>query len=635
MGLRPCSFRRCARGAHDAPARHHIQFRRSPYRWTRQSPGLGANGARGFFGGWRSEPFPEQLREGLRPWSPLKVYAHVPFFEPTKDKKIYDYATDKYLPIRFENYVDKTFITEKPSTTLEVQEGKLGPGRRADLSTDWPHGLGFQKSQNGGGTTPPPGTYMSAYHRYGSRVPVAEKESSFYDGIDISLEGIATLTKGNAAFVKDGLGKISKIVDQACIQYRPDAPAAVAPALADGLQATRALLQQVQSSDLPEPGKGDVAFELEAKIKQFEKALPVALGISLDAFIAPEHEPDNRFGGGQAQTFTIAIPGQSFAVQANLFNEGPVPLSLTEVAVSPTDGKAWAIKAEKSWESSLAAGKEAKLKFSVAAPTDAALTKAYFDRPNREQPYYDIKDERFRNLSLAPYPLIASVRMAYRGANFEISEVVQANQRIEGVGMVQNPVLMGPAISISVSPSAGAVPLSSSAFNFSCDIHSNVKGAAKGTVRLRLPEGWQPSPAEAQFAFARDGDNQTITFQVTPHDIKARRYDIHAEALYGGKTFEEGYRLVGYPGVRPYPFYRPSKYEAVGVDVTTAPDLHVGFLPGTGDDVPRALEDLGCIRKFFPPPTLKQATSAILMRLLSEFGPMLYARNFVLPMIAC
>jgi hypothetical protein len=80
---------------------------------------------------------------------------------------------------------------------------------------------------------------------------------------------------------------------------------------------------------------------------------------------------------------------------------------------------------------------------------------------------------------------------------------------------------------------------------------------------------------------------------VTPNGIKPQRYEIKAVADYKGKTFEEGYRLVGYPGVRPYPFYRPASYEAVGVDVKTAPGLNVAFLPGTGDDVPRALEDLG------------------------------------------
>jgi LmbE family N-acetylglucosaminyl deacetylase len=537
--------------------------------------------------------FPEQLREGLRPWSPLKVYAHVPFFEPTKEKTIYDYATDKYLPIRFENYVDKTFITEKPSTTLEVPEGTLDPAVGLTYLQIGRTGWGFQKSQNGGGTTPPPGAYLSAYHRYGSLVSAADKESTFYDGIDISLAGIATLAKGDAKFLKEGLSKISAIVDRACAEYRPQSPAAIAGTLTDGLEATRALLERVQSSDLPEPGKSDVAFELEAKIKQFEKALPLALGISFDPFVAPEHEPDNRFGGGQAPTFTIAIPGQSFAVQTNLVNEGAEPVTVNSVEVSATDGKSWSIKPEKSLDPLLAAGKEVKLKFTVSAPADATLTKAYFDRPNLEQPYYDIKDERYRNLSYAPYPLIASLHLAYRGASFEISKVVQANQRIEGIGMIQNPMLMGPAISISVSPSAGAVPLSSSSFNFSCAIDSNVKGPAKGAVRLQLPEGWQSSPAEAPFSFVRDGDNQTVTFEVTPHDIKPRRYEIRAQALYDGKTFEEGYRLVGYPGVRPYPFYRPSKYEAVGVDVTTAPNLRVGFLAGTGDDVPRALEDLG------------------------------------------
>src|SRR5579884_871233 len=53
--------------------------------------------------------FPEQIREGLRPWKPLKVYCRVPFFEPTKQGTIYDYATDEYVPLRFFDYVNKTW----------------------------------------------------------------------------------------------------------------------------------------------------------------------------------------------------------------------------------------------------------------------------------------------------------------------------------------------------------------------------------------------------------------------------------------------------------------------------------------------------------------------------------------------
>jgi LmbE family N-acetylglucosaminyl deacetylase len=537
--------------------------------------------------------FPEQIREGLRPWAPLKVYARVPFFAPTKDKTIYDYATDKYVPIRFHNYVDDTWINERPATSLEFQEGKFDPSVGLTYLQIGRTGWGFQKSQNGGNTTPPEGLYTATYHRYGSRVDGAAKDSSFYDGIDISLAGIASLAQGDTAFLKQGLERIAKIAGDAADKYRPGNPPEIAPLLADGLKATRELLAEVNSGRLAEPGKSDVAFELKVKEQQFEKALTQALEVSFSALVAPEKEPDNRFGGAQAVTFTIAIPGQKFFVQTSLHNEGTQTIKVEDIVVAPSDGKNWTIQADKPSGSSLLGATESKLKFTVLAPQDAALTKAYFTRPNQEQPYYNLVDERFRNLSLAPYPLTAAARLSFNGVPFTLRRVVAANQRTEGIGIVEDPLMIAPAISVSVSPSAGVVPLTSAAFTFSCALRSNVKGSAKGSVHLRLPAGWDSSPAQAPFSFARDGDGETITFQVTPHSLKAGNYEIRAVADYGGKSYEEGFRLVGYSGVRRYPSYHPASYKAVGVDVKTAQNLRVGFLPGTGDDVPQALIDLG------------------------------------------
>jgi len=537
--------------------------------------------------------FPEQLREGLRPWSPLKVYARVPFFAPTKDKTIFDYATDKYVPIRFRDYVNKTWMSERPSTTLEVQEGVLDPAAGLTFLQISRTGWGYQKSQNGGNTTPQPASYSAPYHRYGSRIAAAAKENSFFDGIDISVIGIASLATGDTAFLKTGLEQISKLADDACDRYKPGSPALIAPALADALKATQALRQQVESSGLAEPGKSDVAFELAAKEDQLTKALTLALGLSLDISIASEREGGGRFGGGQGPTFTVAIPGQSFAVDARLLNAGPEKIMVAGIDLAASDGRRWNIHAAKPPEPALAGGHDAQCKFTVTAPEDAQLTKAYFSRRDREQPYYDLTDERFRNLSLAPYPLAGTVRLAYRGAEFQMRQVVETRQRVEGIGILEDPLLMSPAISVSLSPSAGAVPLGTKSFAFSCTLRSNVKGAAQGSLRLRLPSGWNSTPAQIPFSFARDGDGETFTFQVSPHTIEAKKYEIKAVADYAGKTYEEGYRLVGYPGLRPYPYYRPATYQAVGVDVKTAPGLRVAFLPGTGDDVPRALEDLG------------------------------------------
>ncbi len=532
--------------------------------------------------------FPEQLKDGLRPWTPLKVYARVPNFAITKEG-MYDYAIDKYVPVRFFDYLTQKASDTKPSTTLEIPESEYAPAAGLTFWQIARMGWGFHKSQNGGGTTPPPALVNTAYHRYGSRVAAAEHETSFFDGIDVSLAGIATLATGDTKFLKDGLDQISRLADEAISQYAVDRPAAIAPVLAEGLKATRALFLQVRASKLANPGNSDVVFELVQKGQQFQTALALALGLDFQATVAPERAPAGPQGPGQPvprETFTIAIPGQSFNVEAKVFNPSPESI---EGAI----GLTWLNRTVDPPQRNFASGKVTEWKLAVTVPTNTPLTRPYFTRPDEEQAYYDLTRELYRNQSLAPYPLEATASLNYHGVEFEMSRVVQANRRIPGIGMVADPLLLGPAISVTVSPSAGAVPLTAKSFDFSTTVHSNVKGPAQGVLKLKLPQSWRSTPPEAPFSFARDGEERTVTFSVSPGAVKPAEYTITAVAEYNGKTYEEGYRLAGYDGIRLYPFYRPATYRAVGVDVKTAPNLTIGFLPGTGDDVPRALENLG------------------------------------------
>jgi LmbE family N-acetylglucosaminyl deacetylase len=539
--------------------------------------------------------FPEQIKEGLRPWSPVKVYGRSPFFTPTKEKTIYDYATDKQVPVRFRDYIHQTWITEKPKVNVTIQEGAWDPPVGLTYAQMAREGWGFQKSQNGGGTIPQPGLVSVTYHRYGSHIQTTEEEKSFYDGIDTSLAGIASLATGNTEFLKSGLAQLSELADNINKQYRPEIPAQVAPDLAKGLALTRSLVEGVKASNLAEPGKGDVVFELQQKERQFEKALILSLGLSFDSAVAPAKEPTGPFAAfaGASPTFTIVIPGQSFHVQTTLLNSGPEALNIESLNLDPGDGKDWSLKAEGAPAPQLPPGKDLRLKFAVTVPNNAPLTRPYFSRPNEEQPYYDLHDARYRNLSYSPYPLGAIARITYHGEELVIRKLVQTYTRTEGIGLIEDPLLVGPAISVSVSPAAGAVPLEAKSIEFSCTLHSNVKGPAKGTLKLQLPDGWTSAPEEYPFNFSEDGENETVTFQVTPHSVKTENYRIKAVAQYNGKAYEEGYEMVGYPGLRPYPYYRPATYTLTGVNVKTAPNLRIGFLPGTGDDVPRALENLG------------------------------------------
>jgi len=535
--------------------------------------------------------FPEQIAEGLKPWTPLKVYARVPSFAITP-QGMYDYAIDKFVPVRFFDYVNEKWSTEKPPTNIDIAEGDYSPTTGLTFQQIGRAGLNFQKSQNGGVALPPPGPVGSPYHRYGSRVPVKDQEQSFFEGIDTSVTGIGSLVADQPGYLKTGLATIAGLVKQAASQFSADRPGAIAPVLATGLHDTVALIDAVRTGGLPEPGKSNIVFELEAKRAQFERALTASLGLSLQASVSPDKEPTGPYGG-QAETFTSAIPGQSFKVQTDLVNEGAEAVNIVSTSVAASDGKAWRISMTDAAPKGVASRQDAKVHFAVAAPDDAAITRSYFTRPNDEQPVYDLADEKYRNLSLPPYPLAASVTVEYHGATFELSKVVQTMQTVPGLGIVTDPLLVAPAISITLAPSAGAVPIGTKSFAFSTTLHSNVKGPAKGTLKLNLPAGWTSVPASIPFATGRDGEDQTGTFSVHPDSVKPGEYKITAVAEYLGKQYEEGYVLAGYTGLRHYPWYRPAVYRAVGVDVKTAPGLKIGYLPGTGDEVPEALKDLG------------------------------------------
>ncbi len=516
--------------------------------------------------------FPDQISAGLQPWTPLKDYARAPFRRREGPSAL--------------------------STNVEIPEGDYDPVLGMSYVQLSREGLGFQKSQNGGSSVPNAGQMLSPYHRFGSHVQSPGKESGFFDGVDISLLGIASLVQGgDKEFLLAGLQKINAAVEQAIENFSAPHPEKTAPALANGLKETIALLGELDKSNLSAESKYNIRHELEIKRVQFNNALAEALGLSLAATVAPAVEPNPLMAMfmGDPDTFRMAIPGQKFDVKVHVVNQSATPVRLEKASVeSYMQPESWPVtSAEEAGAKQLANDQATDLRFSVTVPEKVAFTRPYFSRPDIEQSYYDIQDERFLNRPLAPYPLAAWADFDFDGAPIRIGEYVQTAQRVTGEGVVYQPLAVAPAISVSITPRAGIVPLHSKSFPVTAVVHSNVKGAAKGTIKLDLPAGWTSHPATAEFTTAADGQDESATFTVTPANLQQKPYQLTADAEYNGNSYKEGYVTTGYPGLRPYFLYRPATYKLSGVDVKVAPDLTVGYVMGSGDDVPASLEHLG------------------------------------------
>lgn len=557
--------------------------------------------------------FPEQIANGLKPWSPLKVYSRVPARAVTS-KGIYDYANRHYYPVRFKNYVTGKWTKGLISTQVEIPEGTVAPLLGSAFNQISRTGLGEQKSQNGGPSIPLAGPFHSPYHLWASRVQTAGtsggRESSIFQGIDISLRGIADLApESDRDMLLPGLGKMQEIVGKAMHSFSAEHPEGIAPLLAQGLQVTNDLLAKVASSSMPATARYNVTHELKVKQAQFNTAILEALGLTATATVQPPAGKAGPFGFRNPTTFQIAIPGQEFAVDVHVANSGALPVTLGRVSLQGPQGEHWTFADKASTKTAtLAAGQARDVSIGVQVPENAGYTRPYYSRPSIEQPYYDIDQKQYIDRPNMPYPLAAWVNFEYQGVTLRLGKVVQTAKRVTGSGTVHEPLVVGPAISLTLKQKAGAIPVGTQSLPLTVTVHSNVKGAAKGSVRLKLPEGWTSSPEKLTFSLAHDGAEVPLQFKVRPGKVVGNKvYHLTAVGDYDGNTYSEGYFVTGYQGVRPYYYYQKSDYRVTGVDVKLAPDLNVGYVVGTGSNVPQALADIGVDVHFLSDQDLESA----------------------------
>jgi hypothetical protein len=108
-----------------------------------------------------------------------------------------------------------------------------------------------------------------------------------------------------------------------------------------------------------------------------------------------------------------------------------------------------------------------------------------------------------------------------------------------------------------------------------------------------MPAGWRSEPAVGKFHLDSAGDTEPLTFLVTADGATTGAYSIEAVARAGGHEYKAGWQSVGYAGLRPYNQYKAAELKTRKIDVKLAPGLRIGYVMGTGDLVPEAIEGLG------------------------------------------
>ncbi|QHT69459.1 PIG-L family deacetylase [Rhodocytophaga rosea] len=497
--------------------------------------------------------FPEQITEGLRPWKALKVYrGGVKADEPWQ----VSVETGEYSPWLGDTYGNFAFL-----------------------------GYSFHRSQFGGVRFQMAGSSRPYYERLDTKNAVQEKD--FFEGIDTSLPGIFKLTGETAPKeLIDLLSQAENDIKKAIAGFQPAQLSAVIPPLTSALSNLRKAISLSQSQK-------EALFLMQIKERQVLETIHAASGIEIQAMALPMSFTGTEHFYQPPPVLEAVVPGQTFKVQVSIVNNSNQLLQAGNITLQMPSG--WQVQTSTVAAQRLEPHEKTEQLFTVTAAANTPVSQAYFTRNSLQENRYQLKQK-----SAYPLPLEPPVVMA-------VSSYIMGNEKIQ----VQQPVLTRkvnlpygyslytlkvlPEIAVNVQPASAVIPLSDKPVTIPLQVEllSNADGNINGKLRLKAPSGWKITPEQTPFAFAKAGEKNSYTFQLTIPKTGKQTYELSAVATVNGKDFSMGYTRIEHQDLDYQLLFRPSTIHVSAIDVKIAPGLTIGYIMGAGDDVPKGLEQLG------------------------------------------
>jgi LmbE family N-acetylglucosaminyl deacetylase len=539
--------------------------------------------------------YADQVKEGLRPWQPAKYYFRGGFDPPGErsatNAKLLSINLAQYDPLLGRTYAD---------IGTEARSMHKCQGMAQLLSLPGPSPSTFELTES---------TLLGGLGR---------AEQSLFDGIDTSIGGLVRFAGSNPPQeLTQGLSVVATAVQQAQRAFQGgDDAETVAPLLA-GLRAVRRLRAALGAlTTIDEAGRFEIDFRLRQKEHEFQQAVLVANGVLIEALAE-----DDRVTPGQPVKVSVVVANRGMsdvAIKRIAFDgfSGEAACALSAVT-RPTfsfmgGGRRAPAPAPGPPISTLKKDQVGRCDPTLTVPSSERMTEPYWHRDGEAGRYTFDADAPF-GLPYRPTPFVARFTVAI-GADAEEIHVGQSVQyRSEGdifSGEKRGDLLVVPALSVTVSPSVAIVPLSGLSSLASpgtkptspaagqreirVTVVNDTPGAADGTVKLTLREGWTATPAQQAVAFTREDESRTVRFEVKPpRSAKAGAYEIGATATLNGRAFTRGFQTIDYPHIRRQHIYADAKATLKLFDVKLPSDLVVGYIMGVGDEVAQAIEQLG------------------------------------------
>ena len=569
--------------------------------------------------------YPEQIKDGLRPWQPKKYYWTAAFGPANPGS---DEAAGKLCRINSSVY----------DSLLGRTYSEIGTEARS-----------MHKCQGMAQLLALPGPVTRTYRLVETTIAgqMQKDEKALSDGIDTSIASLAQFAGPRPPKdLVDGLALVNTNVQAAQKRFDADNDDGAVVPLVAGLHSVRVLRAQLRAMTLDEAAKFEIEFRLRQKEREFQQAIIIANGLRIDAL------SDDG----------VVVPGQDVKLSLIVANNGAGEVSIRSAKFDGFTGDGACALNQVTAQQGFGGGGRggrgganvpppvpvALLKKDIAGrcdvtmkiPATARVSEPYWHRKGEDGRYTFDADAPF-GLPFRPTNFYAQVTLGFPGvaggpAVEEVFAALPVQYRYSGdifSGEKRSELLVVPALSVRVSPEVAIVPASSlraplpptvpattgrgaaggrrgappvaatpapaaasagESREIRVTVVNGLPGASDSVVSLDMPQGWTSTPVEQPLKLARPDESQTLRFMVKPPmGTKAGEYHVRALVKQGGATYDRGYQVIEYPHIHRQHIYEAATTTIKVIDVNTIPNLTIGYVMGVGDQVPPAIEQLG------------------------------------------
>ncbi len=498
--------------------------------------------------------FPDQIRDGLRPWQAKKFYIRSGFGFGGRGGPAPGGAGTATIDVgQYDSLLGRTYA-------------EIGSVARS-----------MHKCQGTAQLIRLPGPATARYRLAESTLAgqAGTAETSLFDGVDTTIVGLAQYAGSRPAReLTIGLASIARQAEAAAQRFHADGADATTPPILAGLTAVRNLRGRLGSIGLNENARFEIDYRLETKEREFEQAAILAHGLRVESLA------DDG----------LVTPDQRVRLSVLVANYGQADVTVRGVTVAGFDGPGLGCDTGVAKEQGVYTCSS-----QLRIPSDARLTGLYFRRLPDAARYVFDSDAPF-GAPFRPTPFRATFELELSSTRVSMAIPIQhryAPDVFSGEKRMELTVV--PRFAVRLTPEIAIIPLGArQEREVRVTVANSGQDSADGEVTLELPAGWRATPQRVTIAFGREDEERTVRFAVSP-DAATRpgEYRIRAVVESSGQRFDQGYQVVEYPHTGRRHLIHASEALIKVIDVEVAPNLTVGYVKGSGDEMPVAMEQLG------------------------------------------